>query len=117
MHPALAPRTTAVPPDLVEPRGDVVPRRRPARIPVGPLEGFLLSRVDGRRTVADVAALVGLTLREAAHVFHRLRELRAIDLVHNSGSFDVEVAELHESDLLELDEPLDRTSDLPTYNE
>lgn len=60
-----------------------VPRRRHAGgAPLGPLEAFVFSRVDGRRSIADLAVLVGLSPRELFHVISRLVDLRVVEVVH-----------------------------------
>jgi hypothetical protein len=102
---ALLSRATPVPVELVDENtaASSIPRKMPNRVPVGPLETFVLDYVDGRRTLADVAALVGLSLRETLHVLHRLRSLRAVELTHTSGTFTIEI-----------DESWDRPSSNPT---
>ena len=54
-----------------------------ARCPVGELEGFVLSRVDGQRTVQDIAALLSLTTHEAGMVLTRLAQLGAVALTQS----------------------------------
>jgi len=61
-----------------------VPRRRHSGgTPLGPLEGFVFSRVDGRRSIADLAVLVGLSAREVFHVVSRLVDLRVVEVVYH----------------------------------
>lgn len=48
------------------------------RLPLGPVEAFVLSRVDGRTTDSDIALQVGISASEVVLVLHRLAELGAI---------------------------------------
>lgn len=64
--------------------GSCIPRRRhTGGAPLGPLEGFVFSRIDGRRSVDDIAALVGLSGREVFHVVARLCDLRVCEVVYD----------------------------------
>ena len=67
----------------------IVPRRRPHRAPVGPLEELVLTRIDGRRTLSDIAALLNLSSREILAVVMRLEELRLADLGNVSGRYAI----------------------------
>lgn len=44
------------------------------------METFILSKIDGRRTLADLAALVGLSSAEVGSVIGRLVELEIVAL-------------------------------------
>lgn len=47
------------------------------KLPLGAREGFILSRVDGRLTLADIASLTGFAVDEVERMFAKLVELRA----------------------------------------
>jgi hypothetical protein len=55
-----------------------VPSQRRTTTPLAPLEKFVLSRIDGHRSIADVAGLVMLSSQEALHVVLRLHSLGAV---------------------------------------
>ncbi len=63
----------AVLPDVVP-----LPRRRADGVPLGVLERNVVTSVDGERTVADLARLVGLSNGEMGLVVARLAELGAL---------------------------------------
>jgi curved DNA-binding protein CbpA len=48
------------------------------RLPIGPVEGFVLSRVDGRATDTEIALVTGMSPAEIIVVLHRLVEVGAI---------------------------------------
>lgn len=48
------------------------------RLPIGPVEGFVLSRVDGRATDSDIALATGMSPADVIIVLHRLAELGAL---------------------------------------
>jgi curved DNA-binding protein CbpA len=48
------------------------------RLPIGPAEGFVLSRVDGRATDSEIALVTGMSPAEVIIVLHRLAELGAV---------------------------------------
>ena len=50
------------------------------RPPLGPVEAFILSKADGKRSFGDIGAIAGLTVLEVAVVAARLEELAAIKL-------------------------------------
>jgi hypothetical protein len=56
---------------------DSVPylRKRAARSPLGALETELVSHVDGRRSIEELARLVDVTPTEVASMLSRLQEL------------------------------------------
>ncbi len=67
------PRTTLRPIPAPAARHELVPVwSSPRPVPLGPLEAKVLGNVDGRRSVAEIGALVGLSAIEALHVFDRL---------------------------------------------
>jgi len=47
------------------------------KLPIGAREGFLLSRIDGRTTLGDLAALCGFPADEVERLLLRLMEVRA----------------------------------------
>lgn len=47
-------------------------------LPIGPSEAFVLSRVDGTSTEAEIAAATALTVEEVARTLSRLAELGAV---------------------------------------
>jgi len=49
-------------------------------IALGKVEAFVLSKVDGKRSVSDLATLVALSAREVTSILKRLVELGAIEL-------------------------------------
>jgi hypothetical protein len=57
-----------------------VPVQRRTSTPLAPLEKFVLSRIDGIRTVAHVAGLVMISAQEALHIVLRLHSLGAVML-------------------------------------
>lgn len=59
-----------------------------------------MRRIDGRRSLADIAALVELSPREVLSLVHRLEELGLADLGTVSGRYAI----LDTDDLEELDE-------------
>ncbi len=78
--PALAGHPTR--PDSMHPHDhESVPkvRARPG-VPLGKGEAFLLSKVDGKRTVSDLAVLVGLSPREVVTILKRLVQVGAMEL-------------------------------------
>ena len=54
-----------------------------ARKPLGPLEKRVLARVNGRRTIGEIARQVGLMTAETAAVVARLREVGAVETATN----------------------------------
>lgn len=70
---ALMPRTTLRPAAAPTSRHDLVPMlSSPAPVPVGPLEAKVLACVDGRRSVTEIGAVVGLASVETLHLLERL---------------------------------------------
>jgi len=59
---------------------DCIPIATGRRMPLGPVEAFILSKVDGRRTLGDIGALASLSVLEVAVLAARLQELGAITL-------------------------------------
>ncbi|MGZ3423917.1 MAG: hypothetical protein ACXVEE_39005 [Polyangiales bacterium] len=53
---------------------------RAGREPLGALESLVLSKVNGRRTVEDLAAMVGVTPTELATMLSHLLELGMVHL-------------------------------------
>lgn len=90
MHtPHLAERVTPPFAFRVDELATCVPRRRHSGgTPLGPLEGFVFSRIDGRRSIADLGVLVGLSPREIFHVISRLCDLRIVEVVHDLDELD-----------------------------
>jgi len=70
--------------------GNAIPTRTEvaAGCPVGEVERLVLARVDGRRTISDIAGLLGLTTHEGVMVLTRLAELGAIALSKPSAEVD-----------------------------
>ncbi len=67
-----------------------VPRPRGApRVPLGPLEHLVMRRIDGRRSLADIAALLELSSREVLALVFRLEELGVAELGHASGRYAI----------------------------
>lgn len=50
-------------------------------LPIGPMEGFVLSRIDGTSTVSDIAEMTALDVSQAAEIVGRLVELGAAEWV------------------------------------
>jgi hypothetical protein len=50
----------------------------PPSLALGPVEAFVLSKVDGRRSISDLAVIVGLSQAEVEAVLHRLSVMGAI---------------------------------------
>ncbi len=55
----------------------VAPGTDLTKLPIGAREGFLLSRIDGRTSLGDLAALCGFPADEVDRILTRLIELRA----------------------------------------
>jgi hypothetical protein len=55
-------------------------------LPLSPLEGFVLSRIDGAASVGDIADLTNQSLEECSVVIERLLELAAIEWADGSVS-------------------------------
>lgn len=91
-------QTVSLRPDLLG--GLHVPHATPhaARIPLGPVERFVLSRVDGRRTVVAIGIHVGLAEAEAHSVLARLVELGAVTFIVDDDGAGAEVMQLDECD-------------------
>ena len=68
------------------------------RPPLGPVEGFILSKCDGRRTLGDVAAMAALSVLEVAVVVARLGELGAATLTRPGAAPEEPVLELEDDD-------------------
>lgn len=67
-----------------------IPRvRRKVGTPLGPVEKFVFERIDGSRSIGDLAALVGLTPRETFHVVSRLVDLRIVEIVFDIDDEDL----------------------------
>lgn len=49
------------------------------RLPIGPGEAFVLSRIDGKSTDAEIAVATGLNLGEVVLALHLLADLGAVD--------------------------------------
>ncbi len=49
------------------------------RLPIGPGEAFILSRIDGKATDAEIAVATGLNLGEVVLALHLLADLGAVD--------------------------------------
>lgn len=61
-------------------------RTSDAIVPLGPLESLMLSKIDGRRSIARLAALFGLTPLEVVRTVRRLSELHPIELIPPGSS-------------------------------
>jgi len=59
---------------------DSIPIPTGMRPPLGPVEAFILSKSDGRRTLADIGTLAALSVLEVAVLVARLEELGAVTL-------------------------------------
>lgn len=57
-----------------------VPGVNVTSLPLGTLEGFVLSRVDGATTVDDIAMMSGIELPRLLSILERLAELGAVEL-------------------------------------
>lgn len=64
-------------------------RRRIGGTPLGPVEAFVFDRIDGHRSIADLAGLVGLSPRETFHVVSRLVDLRIAEIVFDIDDDDL----------------------------
>ena len=58
--------------------GASIPTPTGRKPPLGPMEGFILSKTDGRRTISDIGGLAGLSVLEVAVLVARLEELGAV---------------------------------------
>lgn len=76
---------------------DAIPSPTGQRPPLGPVEAFILSKADGRRTIGDIGALASLSVLEVAVLIARLEELGAVTLKRGT-------AELQEDDVVELED-------------
>lgn len=87
----------------VEDSSALVPRRVLDPCPrLGALEAMIVARVDGRRSVEDLAALVSLTPREVLHVLVGLARLGVVDLGTSraSGRSGVRRRSIHVDELI-----------------
>lgn len=50
------------------------------KLPIGAVEGFVLSRIDGATTISELVAIVGLPADEVTRIVERLADVGAIDL-------------------------------------
>jgi hypothetical protein len=85
---ALQPQVT-LPSDEVDDGAVPIRTDLAAGCPVGEVERLVLARVDGVRSIGDIASLLGLTTREGAMVIARLEELGAVTM---SATADVDEA-------------------------
>jgi curved DNA-binding protein CbpA len=67
------------------------------RLPLGPVEGFVLSRVDGRTTDSEIALLTGMPQADVVIVLHRLAELGAVQY-EGSGDAPRQATEIRATD-------------------
>lgn len=75
--------------------------KAPVSVPLGRLEMTVFSRIDGRRSVTEIASEVGLTPFEVLRILERL-----IQLVPDLRVGETEVVELEMEDMDDLwDEP------------
>lgn len=65
----------------------------------------MLSRIDGRRTLTDVAALVALSVAEVASIVDRLVELGTVELHEPAASPPEEHVDIDEGDLISIPPP------------
>jgi hypothetical protein len=87
---------------------NIVPAlRRPVSVPLGRLEMTVFSRIDGRRSVNDIASEVGLSPFEVLRIIERL-----IELVPDLTIGESEVVELSTDEL--WDEDPGKTGENPT---
>jgi IclR helix-turn-helix domain len=66
-----------------------IPQRRDVdmrSLPLGPLDAFVLSQVDGRATVDEIAAASSLSPAETHRVLHVLAERGAVDFAESGSS-------------------------------
>ena len=61
-------------------------------LPLGPLERKVVAQVDGVRTIAEIAPMVGLSPTETARLAARLVQLGAVEIGSSSGT-DAEIDE------------------------
>lgn len=73
--------------------------KSPVSVPLGRLEMTVFTRVDGKRSVADIAAEIGLTPFEVLRILERL-----LSLVPDMSLRQSEVVELSVDDLWEDDD-------------
>jgi hypothetical protein len=92
VHPALQRLRTPTVASRLDMIDTLVPHRRAiSALTLGALENLILSRIDGRRNVTDLAVLVGLTARETLHVLSRLEELRLVNVVRLGANDEIEL--------------------------
>jgi curved DNA-binding protein CbpA len=59
-------------------RLEIVPQVRPETLPLGPQEYFVLSRIEGRATVAEILAISGIGAAATDEILQRLLRLGAL---------------------------------------
>jgi hypothetical protein len=84
---------------------DCIPVPTGRRPPLGPVEAFILSKSDGRRTIGDVGALAGLSVLEVAVLVARLEELGAVVLQRPKAADVVEDADLDDWTIVDEENP------------
>jgi len=90
--PALRPAPTSAAPDLVE-TAVIVATDLVKKASLGPVETLLLSKMDGQRTVADLASLANLSLRETTAVLARMEQLGLVRVEHEVALDEVALDE------------------------
>src|SRR5262249_3230420 len=84
---------------------DCIPVPTGRRPPVGPVEGFILSKCDGRRTIGDLCPLAALNVLEVAVLVARLEELGAVVLERPKAQVVVDDSDLDEWTIVDEDNP------------
>ncbi len=84
---------------------DCIPVPTGRRPPLGPVEAFILSKSDGRRTIGDIGALAALSVLEVAVLVARIEELGGVVLERPRTADDAEDVELDEWTIVDENEP------------
>ncbi len=81
-RPSLQPASSKATASIVPPM--TVPRPRPhvevRKLGLGPREGFLLSRIDGKTSVADLGEITGLSAKDLGVALRALEQAGAVDV-------------------------------------
>lgn len=84
---------------------DCIPVPTGRRPPLGPVEAFILSKSDGRRTIGDIGTLAALSPLEVAVLVARLEELDAVVLERPKGAKKDDYDDLDEWTIVDEDNP------------
>jgi hypothetical protein len=87
---------------------DCIPVPTGRRPPLGPVEAFILSKSDGRRTIGDIGALAALSPLEVAVLVARLEELGAVVLQRPKSVTSDDDSDLDEWTIVDEDNPRQR---------